>query len=278
MSEKHILIGCTIVSIISMSIVFLVSAGWLQEYRMFQFIVGIIFGMFAGAVSFIYYMAHNEKFFAFVLGFMEGWSGLTLCLIQQKNIMVNNFIEVYDYAMPLGVCKKLIDNFELYTQRGFGQFRQQYDKGALKANKDDQTIFTFEWFCNKQTMDEEITSAFYETLNNCLSAYRSKFDILHKFDILNNYGFRTQKTYIGGGYHDWHFELGDKYVSSRVLVYTIYLNDVAEGGETEFLYYPLRIKPKAGTVVLFPPTFTHTHRGNPPISNEKYIVTGWIEQ
>jgi len=23
--------------------------------------------------------------------------------------------------------------------------------------------------------------------------------------------------------------------------------------------------------------FTHTHRGNPPLSNTKYIMTGWLE-
>lgn len=49
---------------------------------MFQFIVGIVFGMFAGAAALTYQMAYNEKFFAFVLGLMEGMSGLTLCLIQ----------------------------------------------------------------------------------------------------------------------------------------------------------------------------------------------------
>mgnify|MGYP003351836575 CR=1 FL=1 len=60
-------------------------------------------------------------------------------------------------------------------------------------------------------------------------------------------------------------------------VYLMYLNDVEEGGETEFLYYPKRIKPKKGTLIMWPAGFTHTHRGNPPISNEKYIVATWTE-
>jgi hypothetical protein len=57
----------------------------------------------------------------------------------------------------------------------------------------------------------------------------------------------------------------------------LYLNDVDEGGETEFLYQSIRIKPKKGTLILCPGSFTHTHRGNPPLSGEKYIVTTWIE-
>ena len=63
----------------------------------------------------------------------------------------------------------------------------------------------------------------------------------------------------------------------RVLSWILYLNDVEEGGETEFLYQSMRFKPKAGTFILFPAHFTHTHRGNPPLSGVKYIATGWIE-
>ena len=55
-----------------------------------------------------------------------------------------------------------------------------------------------------------------------------------------------------------------------------YLNDVKEGGETEFYHQKIKIKPKAGTLVLFPAGFTHTHKGNMPISNDKYIITTWL--
>ena len=57
----------------------------------------------------------------------------------------------------------------------------------------------------------------------------------------------------------------------------VYLNDVEEGGETEFLYQSRRIKPKQGTMVICPASFTHTHRGNPPLKGNKYMINGWIE-
>ena len=57
----------------------------------------------------------------------------------------------------------------------------------------------------------------------------------------------------------------------------IYLNDVEEGGETEFLYQSIRVAPKAGTLLIWPAGFTHTHRGNPPLSGDKYIATGWVQ-
>ena len=89
---------------------------------------------------------------------------------------------------------------------------------------------------------------------------------------------KIQKTCPTQGYHVWHCEhdaLSDG--RDRILAWTLYLNDVEEGGETEFLYQSLRFKPKTGTFILFPAHFTHTHRGNPPLSGVKYIATGWIE-
>jgi len=55
------------------------------------------------------------------------------------------------------------------------------------------------------------------------------------------------------------------------------LNDVEEGGETEFLYLKKRFKPIRDRLLIFPAGFTHTHRGNPPLSGDKYILTGWVE-
>ena len=60
----------------------------------------------------------------------------------------------------------------------------------------------------------------------------------------------------------------------RTLVYMWYLNDVTVGGETDFIDF--NIKPTAGKLVLFPSTWTYPHCANIPISNDKYIITGWI--
>ena len=97
---------------------------------------------------------------------------------------------------------------------------------------------------------------------------------------MKNTGLRSiqqklQYTPIGGGYHIWHYENDAMSVASRILTWTIYLNDVEEGGETEFLYQHKRVKAEKGNILIFPASFTHTHRGNPPISGDKYILTGW---
>ena len=84
-----------------------------------------------------------------------------------------------------------------------------------------------------------------------------------------------QKTEPTKGYHIWHCERQRLSSSMRVVSWILYLNDVEEGGETEFLYYSKRVKAETGKLVIFPANFTHTHRGNPPLTNDKYIVTGW---
>ena len=91
-------------------------------------------------------------------------------------------------------------------------------------------------------------------------------------------GFKIQKTLPGEGYHMWHCEnMNISPFINRVLAWTIYLNDVEEGGETEFLHQHKRVKPQQGTLCIFPAYYTHTHRGNPPLSNPKYIATGWVQ-
>ena len=91
---------------------------------------------------------------------------------------------------------------------------------------------------------------------------------------------QIQKYSDGGGYYAWHYEQfnEDPTMKDRLMAFIWYLNDVKEGGETEFMFQNFKIKPKAGASGLFPAYWTHLHRGNPPSKGEeKYIITGWIE-
>lgn len=82
-----------------------------------------------------------------------------------------------------------------------------------------------------------------------------------------------------GGYPYWHSEqyprLDRNEALHRVLLWSVYLNDGFEDGETEFLYQQRRIRPKVGSLLMAPAAFTHTHRGNRPRGGDKYIATSW---
>lgn len=83
-----------------------------------------------------------------------------------------------------------------------------------------------------------------------------------------------------GGYPYWHCEHYPKDAAAeslhRVLLWTAYLNDGFDAGETEFHYQQRKITPQAGAFLVAPAGFTHTHRGNRPVNGAKYIATSWV--
>jgi hypothetical protein len=83
-----------------------------------------------------------------------------------------------------------------------------------------------------------------------------------------------------GGYPYWHCELYPRdpgcETLHRHLLWTLYLNDGFDAGETEFLAQQRRIVPRTGSLLIAPTAFTHTHRGNRPRGSDKFIATGWI--
>ena len=86
---------------------------------------------------------------------------------------------------------------------------------------------------------------------------------------------KMKKIKCGAGFHQWHYENGTVSDARRTFVIQVYLNDDFDGGETEFLYQNKRINAVQGTIIIFPAAYTHVHRGNPPIGQDKYILTTW---
>jgi len=131
----------------------------------------------------------------------------------------------------------------------------------------------------KLDCDFEFINSFHERFYNYIyPLYNIQYPILQTLKRHRSKYIKIQKTFPSQGYHTWHCEHNaNEEFSNRVLSWILYLNDVEDGGETEFLYQSLRFKPKTGTFILFPAHFTHTHRGNPPLIGVKYIATGWVE-
>jgi len=123
-----------------------------------------------------------------------------------------------------------------------------------------------------------ILGNFIDNLNEAYNLYKKKYDIMDNLSIHKlNMDVKIQKTVPGEGYHVWHCENASVATSRRLLLCMMYLNDVEEGGETEFLHQSIRVKPEAGTIVICPAYFTHLHRGNPPLKGDKYMINGWVE-
>ena len=78
------------------------------------------------------------------------------------------------------------------------------------------------------------------------------------------------------GFFGWHCERTFYTSHQRALVFMTYLNDVTDGGETEFYWQKVKTKPIKGKTVIWPTDFTHLHRGIPSPTQHKYIATGWM--
>ena len=71
-------------------------------------------------------------------------------------------------------------------------------------------------------------------------------------------------------------DVGDYASAKRFLVVMFYLNDVEEGGQTIFPEYQLAAKPTKGSLMVFPPFWTHPHLAEAPKSNDKYIISTYL--
>ena len=192
---------------------------------------------------------------------------------------MNNFIGIFDDAVSHEVCDEIISIYEesqklnyTLTRQDIGYSHQKADNSLVFANK---KYMTNSIFFSQQRQHIE---TFVDLAWKCYHEYAKKYGILNSLRGHRFYDdIKIQKTEPSGGYHVWHCEHDGRTCGSRLLLVMLYLNDVEEGGETEFLYQSLRVKPKKGTIVICPSGFTHTHRGNPPLSGDKFMINGWIE-
>lgn len=187
--------------------------------------------------------------------------------------MKENFIEVYN-IFDKDFCDYAIKCFEDANAHGLTKSREEY--GYEKRHADDKAISIPSTEFPLQHSTQELSDRFLPSFNDAVLKYCEKYSQIQG-DSLSSYNIKMQKTEPGQGYHVWHYETGSKHVAYRLLTWSVYLNDNFEAGETEFLYQQYRYTPKMGDLIIFPATFTHTHRGNPPINGTKYILTGWLE-
>lgn len=89
-------------------------------------------------------------------------------------------------------------------------------------------------------------------------------------------GYKLQHYRRNEGYFQWHFDALGPGGWERQLAMVIYLNSVAEGGETCFHRQNLKVKPVAGHALLFPTFWTHMHCGEIPRSEDKYILSSFV--
>jgi hypothetical protein len=214
---------------------------------------------------------------------------------------MNTFIEKYENALSEEYCDYIVNLIEnnpslTYAGRtGSGQntkVKKSIDIDLYKFPNDD--------FINKKLLPSMFKSIKTNLIKYCkknsitapwpnaeglfgdvIKTEEEYWDRINKYVVFDNLFSLCKKYNKNDGYFNWHLDTGTVVdyrwrLFSRSVVCMFYLNDVDEGGETGFYYQDVEIKPKKGTLVIFPAGFTHLHRGKTPISNDKYIANFWF--
>ena len=175
---------------------------------------------------------------------------------------MKDFIGIYPDSVPNELCDELVKiaNRSSYVRPG---------QNIAAAHRQDLQIAL-------EPVLPGLAEEFMKNVGNCLSEYiRVECPFLQQNTFVSSVTL-IQKTEPTQGYHSFHTENTTYDLYCRSMAWMTYLNNVKEGGETEFLYQKMKVKPKKGTTLIWPGGYTHMHRGNPPME-DKYIATGWYQ-
>ena len=198
---------------------------------------------------------------------------------------MRNYIYINPTSLPPTICDEIVEQYEnesteeidpRYNGITAGGMNKKVKNTLDLALKIKNISETSKWY--------KYTTLLTKVLTQNLMIYKEQIDPTnthYNFDeIYKNIFFTTfllQRYKQNEGKYVYHIDsMADfderKY---RKLTYLWYLNDVTEGGETEF-FGNYKVVPEKGKMVIFPAEFMFPHTGMMPKSNDKYIATGWI--
>ena len=185
---------------------------------------------------------------------------------------MDNYIQIYDDVIDEESCQKFIEKFEASSDH----FLTVHDEDNDERISFKQIVLVDhkEW--------ESVQNGMLEVFQDYILHYKIDCNIVSK-QWPETYGYEAIriKRYLDNDYDrfDPHVDVLNYETSRRFLTFFIYLNDVEEGGETQFMninkpgtYIPYTVQPKRGRLLMFPPTWQYYHAGLKPISGKKYLL------
>lgn len=181
-------------------------------------------------------------------------------------VHLNEFIQVHENVLTPDQCSLLTTTFESSELK-----EKVSNNGAPNFTQYNLTS-------NLSTHNEQI-KMLHNDLIRIVYKYRDeyyKFVDMRCFPEKHAFEQFRIKKYLNDGNDrfDTHVDVSTYESARRFLSFFWYLNDVETGGET--IFQDLTIVPKTGTMVVFPPLWMFPHRGNPPISGDKYLLSTYL--
>ena len=195
---------------------------------------------------------------------------------------MTDHIVLREKSIPGLLCKEIIKMFEDEEYKREGQTISGVNK-HIKDTTDFNIPKRHEkWKDVEELLYRELSRnivQYVKTLNRNYVDSTNNYDTEYQiFDgkQLKTSTFMVQKYDKLKGRYIYHNDFNvNNDNTHRVITFLWYLNTVADGGETVF-WGDYKIQPKEGTLLLFPSTWTYPHTGKMPVSEDKYIITGWL--
>ena len=170
------------------------------------------------------------------------------------------------------LCKQIIyffnNNTSLQTQGKVGVGKDLKIKNSIDITINPKDLEKSEY---------QIFKKYFEQLHKCYLDYLNQWPNLEKMIKDLDIGqFNIQKYNKGGHFAGVHSERTSIKTVHRVFAWMTYLNNVNDGGSTNFAHFNIDIKPEIGKTMIWPAEWTHAHSGKIVNSEEKYIITGWM--
>jgi len=181
----------------------------------------------------------------------------------------DDLIHVNPNALSKKVCKDIIKRFKKDDRKKQGATTLGLDLDVKKCV--DLHISNLEdW--------KDIDNILFKSSDDNLKEYLDKIKVDDKIffnmDTLQDSGYLV-KRYKPGDYFNWHSDRNYENGWSRVVACVWYLNDITEGGYTEFAH-GRKIYPKTGQLIMFPTSWTFPHRAVTPKVDTKYVITSFL--
>lgn len=191
----------------------------------------------------------------------------------QEDLVANRIPFIHSFSIEPDVCRGLVDFYNESHEKEPGVTSQGDGRIVI-----DKTV--------KDSLDVSVTVSendpriclYREKLFSGLDGFKTRYPALDEnlwyWGVTES--FSIQRYEPGGGFFGWHCERGQPGSRFRVLVFMTYLNDVSDGGHTEWKYLGLKVQPRLGLTVVWPTDWMYLHRGITSPTERKMIVTGWF--
>ncbi len=189
---------------------------------------------------------------------------------------------LFSNALSPGICEEIVEFGETLDKRGLLQ------KGQTVNGINEEVKATDDWIVGTDTYgmtseDMSYMSYFdkhiYKAVGECFGHYSRTYPTLSTWTDIWDSGYRVQRYKAGYGFYKPHIDgapwIRDR-ASKRVVAVIIYLNTIETGGSTYFDVQDIDVEPVAGSVLMFPATWTHPHESKVSPDQDKWVISSFM--